>query len=97
MTKIDTNEHIDHRGAQLLDCPHKYQIDGITRQSVAGNCGARYPFALENFEAHPNSAREDNIGRDSISDDQSQNGWQLAVWSKSEDKHDQPDNKDEEF
>ena len=68
-------------------------IDRITRQSVAGNCKARHPFALENFEAHPNSAREDNIGRDSISDDQSQNGWQPAV-GKSEDKHDQPDNKD---
>jgi hypothetical protein len=49
--------------------------------------------ALENFKAYPNSARQDNIGCDPVSDGQSSNRGQLAV-RKSEDKHDQPDTND---
>ena len=78
---------------KLLERSYKYEIDGITGQSVAGSCKAWHPFALEDFKAHPNNAREDNIRRDSISEGQSQNGWQPAV-RKSEDKNDQPDTKD---
>jgi hypothetical protein len=49
-------------------------------------------LALEDFKAHPNGPREDNIRRHSISKGQSQNRWQPAV-RKPEDKNDQPDTK----
>ncbi len=78
---------------KLLERSYKNEIDGITGQSVAGNCKAWHAFALEDSKADPNRARENDIRRDSISERQSQNGWQSAV-RKSEDKNDQPDTKD---
>jgi len=78
---------------KLLERAYKHEIDGVTGQSVASNCEARHPFALGDFKAHPNGARENNIRCDPISEDQSQNRWQPAV-RKSEDKNDQPDTKD---
>jgi len=50
-------------------------------------------IALQDFEAHPNGAREDNVRSGSISYPESQNPWQPAV-HKLKDENDQPDAKE---
>ncbi len=72
---------------KLLERAYQHDIDGITGQSVAGNCKSRHMFALEDFKAHANGAREDDISGGSISEGDSQNRWQPAI-GKSEDKND---------
>ena len=78
---------------KLLQRARKHEIDGVAGQSVSGNCEARHTFAQENFKAHANDARQNNIGRDSISDGQSQHRRQPAI-REIEDKNNQPDGED---
>jgi hypothetical protein len=80
-------------GMKLLACAYKHDIDGVTGQSVAGNCEARHAFTLQDFKAHPNGTRQDDISRDSIGEGQGQHPRQPTV-RNFEDKNDQPDTKD---
>jgi hypothetical protein len=77
-----------------LEGAYEREIDGITRQSVAGNCEPRYKFALEYLQAHANGTREDNIRRNAISEAQSQSHWQPLVRKIEDHKSDQPDTDD---
>ena len=78
---------------KLLARPDEHEIDGVTGQSVAGNCVARHPFALQDFQAHAHDARKDNVCRGAISGDQSQKPWQPLVCKLEDYKDDQPDAK----
>ena len=68
----------------------EHEIDGVTRQPVAGNREPRHTFALEDFEAHANGAREDNIRCNSISEAQCQNPGEPAVRKFEDHEYDQP-------
>jgi hypothetical protein len=48
---------------------------------------------FEDFETHPNDAREDNVCRGSISGGESQKPWQSLVRKFEDDKDDKPDAK----
>ena len=78
---------------KLLQRTRQHEIDRIAGQAVSGNRETRYAFARENFEAHANDARKDNIGRNPIGDGQSQHSREPAI-RQSEDKDDQPDSED---
>jgi hypothetical protein len=51
-------------------------------------------FALEDFKAHANGTREDDIRPDCVSEAQGQNPGQPAVGKFEDDKDDQPDAED---
>src|SRR5580698_4039977 len=80
-------------GVKLLQRACQHKIDRVAGQSVPGNCKARHTFAQENFKAHANDARQDNVGRYSVSNGQSQHRWQSLICDP-KDKNDQPDSED---
>lgn len=80
-------------GAQLRQRARQHEIDGIAGQSIPGNCETRYAFTQENFKAHANDARQNNIGRYCVRDGQGQHGRQPAI-GEFEDKNDEPDGED---
>ena len=79
---------------KLLARAYEHEIDGVTGQSVAGDCVARHPFALKDFKAHAHDARKDNVCGGSISGGQSQKPWQPLVCKFEDHKDDQPDAED---
>src|SRR5579872_6391219 len=53
--------------AKLLERTDEHDVHGVSRQSVTGNRVTRCTLALENPESHPNSARQNNIRGNSVS------------------------------
>src|ERR1700729_380664 len=80
-------------GFKLLPRARQHEIDRVAGQSVRGNCEARHTFAQENFKAGANDARQDDIGRYSISEGERQHRRQPAI-RELKDKNDQPNGED---
>ena len=71
----------------------KHEVDRVAREPVAGDSEARHLLALEDFEARPHDARQDDIGRKGIGARHRQDRRKPAV-GDAEHKDDQPDSKD---
>jgi hypothetical protein len=71
----------------------EHEINGIARQPVTGDRITGHALVFEDFETHPNDAREDNVCRGSISGGESQKPWQSLVRKFEDDKDDKPDAK----
>ena len=78
------------RSPKLPHSADQGEIDGITWKPVRGNSETWDTAALENFQAHANRARKNNIGGKTVSHAQGQNPREAAV-DPSEDKYDKPD------